>query len=332
MHETTFNLGDALLRDERQRFTEPQEQRERDKGLEPKIRAVGLADFLTFGFPPRENILAPWLPSQGLAMLYAPRGIGKTHISLGIAVAVASGGNFLRWSADRPRGVVFIDGEMPGVVLQERLSRIIASPDVTEPTAPLKIITPDLQTHGMPDLSTTEGQAAVEPHLAGASLVVIDNLSCLCRSGRENEAESWLPVQSWALGLRARGLSVLFVHHAGRNGLSRGTSRREDVLDTIITLKRPGDYRPEEGARFEVHFEKARGIYGDDTKPFEASLTGLDGGQTWTFKDLEESLTERVAALIGEGVPQVEIAESLGVSKAAVTRHKQKAQAQGLLR
>jgi hypothetical protein len=51
---------------------------------------------------------------------------------------------------------------------------------------------------------------------------------------------------------------VLLIHHAGTNGRQRGTSRREDALDTLIALKRPEDYSPEQGARFEVHFEKLR--------------------------------------------------------------------------
>ena len=36
-------------------------------------------------------LLAPWLPMAGLAMIHAPRGIGKTHIALGTAWAVATG-------------------------------------------------------------------------------------------------------------------------------------------------------------------------------------------------------------------------------------------------
>ena len=45
-----------------------------------------------------------------------------------------------------------------------------------------------------------------------------------------------------ALSLRRRGISVLLDHHAGRNGEQRGTSKREDVLDTMLTLRHPADY------------------------------------------------------------------------------------------
>ncbi|MBW2470952.1 MAG: hypothetical protein JRE18_02625 [Deltaproteobacteria bacterium] len=107
--------------------------------------------------------------------------------------------------------------------------------------------------------------------------MIIDNLSTLVRTGQENDAEGWLSIQAWALAQRAAGRSVLFIHHSGKGGSQRGTSRREDVLDTVINLRQPGDYTPDQGAVFEVHFEKARGIYGDDTKPFEAKRTaGMD--------------------------------------------------------
>lgn len=300
-------------------------------GVGRHLRVVSIYDFLSMEFPARENILAPWLNTQGLAMVHGIRGLGKTFFVIGVSVAVTSGGSFLKWKSNKPCGVLHLDGEMPAVTLQERYSQFIVNND-RETTAPLRIITPDLQELGMPDLSTSEGQEALEPHLEGISLAIVDNISTLCKGGRENEAESWLPVQEWALRLRTRGISVLFVHHAGKAGQQRGTSRREDVLDTVISLKRPADYRPDEGARFEVHFEKSRGIYGDDVKPFEAMLiTGIDGKQQWVVKDLEESTTEKVVKLLNEGMSQNEIAEELKISKGTVSKHKQKAKDRKLL-
>lgn len=201
-----------------------------------------------------------------------------------------------------------------------------------EPIAPLRIITPDLQPSGMPNLATQEGQEAIEPYLEGIDLVIVDSISTLCHGGRENEAESWLPLQEWALKLRTQGRSVLFIHHAGKGGQQRGTSRREDVLDTVISLRRPGDYTPEEGLRCEVHFEKSRRIYGEDVKPFEIRLiTAPDGREKWEMKDIEESLTKKVADLLKDGIPQGEISELLGVAKGTISKHKKKARLQGLL-
>src|SRR4051794_33801284 len=60
------------------------------------------------------------------------------------------------------------------------------------------------------------------------ALVVLDNLSSLA-GGRENEGDDWRPMQDLVLSLRRRGTSTLLVHHSGKGGQQRGTSRREDV-------------------------------------------------------------------------------------------------------
>src|SRR5689334_2567563 len=67
------------------------------------LRAVKLGDFRRMDIKPREMLLDPILPVQGLAMIHAKRGVGKTHLALGNAVAVASGEEFLRWKAPKPR-------------------------------------------------------------------------------------------------------------------------------------------------------------------------------------------------------------------------------------
>ena len=83
-----------------------------------------LEELLNKEIPPRKNLLAPWLPSQGLCMIYSKRGLGKTWLALEIAYAVSSGGNFLNWEAESPLGVLYIDGEMPLSLMKERLSQI----------------------------------------------------------------------------------------------------------------------------------------------------------------------------------------------------------------
>lgn len=88
--------------------------------------------------------------------------------------------------------------------------------------ASFTILTPDIQHRGMPDPSTLEGQQALEPFLKDIEFIVVDNISTLCRSGKENEAEGWILVQAWALRMRSKGISVLFVHHAAKNGNARG--------------------------------------------------------------------------------------------------------------
>jgi putative DNA primase/helicase len=122
--------------------------------------------------------------------------------------------------------------------------------------------------------------------------------------------------------LRRRGISVLIIHHAGKDGQQRGTSRREDVLDTSISLRRPSDYKATEGARFEIHIEKGRGIYGEAGKPFEARYEVRDGVAEWTIREIEDVNRVRVAALLDDGLSVRDIADEIGISKSAVHRLK----------
>ena len=312
---------ESLIEGARRKFDKP-DSGEIEAG---PLNVVGLSSFINMKLPERKTLLSPWLPEQGLVMVYAERGIGKTYFALNVAHAVATGGSYLNWQANERHRVLYLDGEMPAPTMQER-SRAIAGFNPPENLNDwFRLMTPDLQDAAMPDLSTKEGQARIEAQLAGVELVVIDNLSTLCRSGIENEAESWLPVQEWLLGLRRRGMSAMIVHHAGKGGLQRGTSRREDVLDTTIAMRRPKDYEPSEGCRFEVHFEKSRGFTGDDAQPIEALLsTNTLGAVSWTVTLLGDKLSEEIAELVAQGMSEREIARELDISRSKVTRCKRK--------
>jgi putative DNA primase/helicase len=120
----------------------------------------------------------------------------------------------------------------------------------------LQILTADLIDMGIGNLASAKVQQEIDALLDGIEFLVLDNLSSLTSVIRDNDAESWNPIQEWLLRLRRRGVSVLIIHHAGKGGEQRGTSRREDVLDTSLSLRRPSDYQTTQGARFEIHFEK----------------------------------------------------------------------------
>ncbi|KTD73918.1 hypothetical protein Ltuc_1765 [Legionella tucsonensis] len=292
---------------------------------ELQVKAVSLSDLLSMDLPPRENLLDPWLPRGGLCMVYAKRGVGKTFFALEIAMAVAYRVKFLSFTATKPVRVLYIDGEMPANTMQERLAKIEQRMPANEQMIQPFFITPDLQGDFMPDLSTTDGQESILQYTDEADLIIVDNISTLGGSAKENEAESWIPLQQWALSLRKQGKSVLFIHHAGKNGNQRGTSKREDVLDTVIALRHPSDYEPSEGACFELHFEKARGMVGDDVNPIRCWIT-KDG---WKYESLEQNNYQKIIERANEDMKQIEIAGELGLSKGYVSKVLKKAKGLG---
>lgn len=307
--------------------------RDNAKPAPEPLCAVDLAALLRHPFPEREYILAPVLTLGSLSMVYAWRGIGKTHFALGLAYAAASGGEFLGWKAARPFRVLYIDGEMPGEALQARLASIVASSDAEPPDGFFRVLTIDLQDGRMPDLSTMAGQAAVQAECDRADLIVADNLSSLFRTGRENEGESWQPAAEWALRQRSAGKAVVFVHHSGKDGNQRGTSKKEDLLDLVLSLRRPADYDANQGARFVVNFEKARHLQGDAVQSIEARMEQDKHGRLiWTTKPTADSVFEQVINLASLGLNQREIAEELHVNKSTVHRHWKKAEETGAIR
>ena len=151
-------------------------------------------------------------------MLVAGRGVGKTHVGMGITYAVSSGGEFMRWRAPRPRRALYVDGEMPQELLQERCLSLRASAPFQPPTDEhFRFLAMDRQPLGTSiNLALQEHQIALEAQLDDAEFLVLDNLSTLVNGGRENDAESWNEMQGWLLQLRRRGITVLLVHHTGR--------------------------------------------------------------------------------------------------------------------
>jgi len=297
----------------------------------PMLQPVGLQDFLSIEVPPRAMLLAPILPERSLSMLYSPRGTGKSWLGLSIGLAVAIGSPLVRWTAPRPRHVLHVDGEMPLAELQLRLALIKAGIGAEIPNGGFRILAADNTEAGI-NLSSNEGQQALERHLDGVDLLILDNLSTLLAGGSEGASDAWLPMQNWLLRLRRKGIAVLLIHHAGINGRQRGTSRREDALDTVIALRRPADYSPEEGARFEVHIEKARTLVGEGALPFEAlvSDSGKPGIQ-WVARDLKPPIYQQAAELFASGRTVRQVKEILGISHGEAGRLRLRAAAEGLL-
>jgi putative DNA primase/helicase len=103
----------------------------------------------------------------------------------------------------------------------------------------------------------------------------------------------------------------------------------------VIALRRPEDYSPEQGARFEIHFEKLRNrADGAGAVPFEASLESFTGDERdirWCSRDIVAPILKRAAALFTDGLTVREVAAILRVSKSEAGRLRIQAMDDGLL-
>lgn len=282
---------------------------------------LSLQEFLQTPFHKKEHYIGPFV-KQGVSLVYAATGVGKTHFCIGLAFAIASGSNFLRWKCEEKARVLYIDGELPGHYLKSMIEPLYRAAD--DKNIHLDIITPDTQADSMmPNLGTPEGQASIQTAVDNADVIFVDNLSTLIRTGKENEAEYWIPVQSWFLKLRRMGKSVIFVHHAGKGegGSFRGTSKITDALDLAVFLKSPTGHKAEDGCVFEVRFPKYRHFRKGDATEFLATYVNTEfGAPFWECENLEERNASKIERMFNDGMSQKEIALELGVSKGYISQ------------
>jgi DNA-directed RNA polymerase specialized sigma24 family protein len=122
------------------------------------------------------------------------------------------------------------------------------------------------------------------------------------------------------------------MHHSGKSGQQRGTSRKEDILNVVINLKHPSDYSPEMGAFFEVHFEKGRELFGNNSKPFMAKLVSEEATHLWEITDMEDSHYDQVVIKSNLGLSPGDIAVELGLNKSTISRHQKRAREEGRIK
>jgi putative DNA primase/helicase len=279
------------------------------------------AELLTMEVPEPAMLLDPIIREQDLVELYSWRGTGKTWFTLSQAIAVATGTSFLRWTVPEPQPVCFVDGEMTLFELKQRYAWLLRG--ATRGTdIQLEDMKLDFIARGHRLKSTFASDATRTRFLRtvrdeGYKFVVFDNISSLMQTDSENDASAWNKYADFENELRHMGVSVEHVHHAGKTQKSRGTSRRQDPLHLVINLKHPKDYQPEDGCRFEIHFEKTRSLKGMDAASLEARLKigKVEGELEATWETVELSKTKKALGikLLNDGMSAKDVASELGV-------------------
>jgi hypothetical protein len=303
----------------------------------------------------RGFLLDPWLREAESVLLYAPTGAGKSFLALSAAIAVADGGKLLGWAAGtcpethdgKGWRVIYVDGEMHLGDLQERLRGLLAGAEGTNREQVLSNLTL-ISRQGQsgegwfPSITDTEGVAfyrnLVREH--DADLIVFDNFSTLGEVEDENAASSFNAIVTTLLSLKQMGVATMLVHHAGKNGNMRGSTKLAATFEVIVKLDVKDKWLPvnpwsvaktadadgdERGAAFLTCFEKMRS--GERPAEVYASLKSVprfEGGRSlqWSYK----SATNPRLCQIREGLEeaqwatQQEIAHELGVDPGTISR------------
>lgn len=291
--------------------------------LIPTISAAALMDRAR---PNGSELLGPLLASNGSALVYGPAGVGKSFFALGLAWAAASGGSFLGWRAPRPHRVQFVDGELGAAALHQRLA--LFGP----PPPSLQLMLPDREEGPAIDLAQPESQYRLMESWGDPELVVLHTVLSLAALPR-GESEATDHLQRFLRHQRRSGRAMVLVDEATGRGPARSILLGLAALDTVIALRHPRGWRPADGARFEIHFEKTQRLVGEAAEPMLAELLppAPDGTASWRWETAARDRFERAVRLLKRGLSAEAMGNAIGISRAQAYRLQAQARKRGLV-
>jgi AAA domain-containing protein len=294
---------------------------------------VSSSELESLNLQPRKKLLDEWFCEGDLGFIFAVRGVGKTWLGLLIARALSEGEKLGDWQVKEPVKVVFIDGEMPPDLMRDRDKGLQRAPGEVE------FLNHEIlfeRTGKVLNITEPEVQRAITEHCIreGVKVVILDNLSTLASGMKENDSFAWEMVNNWLLDFRRHKIAVVLVHHAGRSGEARGTSKREDAAFWVMALDDAKTHADDKhGARFISRFTKPSRNTPDEVPPYEWHIrTDTATGQITVTHKPAQSM-DVFLKIIEDGVTDcTQIAQELKVSPATVSRLAKKAIDAGRLR
>lgn len=205
-------------------------------------------------------------------MLYAPPGLGKSFLSMTLALAVAGTGKIkgLDWEVTEAKKVLYLDGEMPIADVKERLELIINGEWIEGLNKELALdnliilsaLDQMVGTFAI-DLTSKDSHDVIRKFITkhDIGLVIVDNMSTLT-SGMtdENASSQFTKVNEFISLVKRDGRSIVVIHHANKEGFSyRGSSKQGVIFDSIIQMGALENSYADDGAtHFRLSFEKNR--------------------------------------------------------------------------
>lgn len=286
------------------------------------LEAMGAHNLSQITLPRPRRHWGIYIVSGRLGLIVAPRGAGKSTFIGACALSMAYKADFLGNEPAKQRRVIILDGEMDLHTMQERLKEQSQALGANIDNTHLKFISPELFDGIMPSLSTADGQREIDKVLGDQwDILFIDNYSAFSESGRE-DAESWMPWIRWMLRHKRAGRTVIVVHHTGKNGQQRGSSKHEDALDFSIALKPIPDDKHDGDLKFIFEWRKSRHLPSDQTRPFMATYAKTPDGYRWTRGHVDEANSQKMEAkkLLKDGVKPAAVAKQVGVNPSTISR------------
>ena len=301
-------------------------KREDKKDEEVKFKPYPLissAEFTFIEYPPVEFVMEPIFTEKSTNQIYGGYGSGKTLFGLALAMAMASGLDFLDYKCHRKITTLYVEGELPANDIRTRRDAILQdyfdkNKDFDSNNM-FQLTKDDLEMHGFEygfdmiavsrNMSDSEakdygrkGRELIEDMLyrieqktGQKPFFFLDNITALADID-ENRSTDWTPITAWLTKMKTKGFPSCFFHHSnkqsdGKKG-SSGSSSKERLLDTSIQLEElKDDQRFDMGGnknlQTRITFDKARN-FGGAKWDLPYLLTMNENGVWTKYPDLKQ--------------------------------------------
>jgi len=299
---------EALLRDGHQ------EQQEDYKILD-------VHSFLEHEVTRKVIYLEPLVRMESIVMITGSSGVGKTMFTLALCKSLVSGESFGNWKVSNRTKVLYVDGELPAYLLQERVKGF----NIGEG---FYVFSSSINRDKNFSLGNEVFRERIKCALLeqGIGLCVFDNLSSLTPGLDENSKRDWDLINQYLLDLRRNGITSIIIHHTTKNKKEqRGTSGRTDNIDVWCNIE-----RDERTRNLKLTFRKWRYEPSDLLNDNTFSMDGYNWAPVNRPSEIRPELRQ-ILEMLGRGIPQTEIAKRLDVTQPYIAKVKKQFVQEGLL-
>ena len=217
--------------------------------FESRMPKMTVSEFLKKNISDPEYVIKDMIPTDSVSVVFGGAGVGKSWLCYDLAMGVATGRMISNNIVCTKRSVAYIDAEMSPSEMSYRWNLINAKwstlldRDVSDELTiiPIQYYLQEGVIKGNVNILTRRGRKFVENIIKDHDVIFIDNYDTMCRrksdsdNFREDE-NSWRDVLNWLYSLSLRSKAVIFVMHANKGGVLRGTGKITDDANTVIQL------------------------------------------------------------------------------------------------
>ncbi len=170
------------------------------------------------------------IPDQAITFFAGPPGSCKSWLVYSLAIAVASGTDWMGFGKAAQGSVVVFNLDNPRPLLGRRMRQLGLTPDM-----PISFHSPEIAPFKLPQDAEAYHAIVevVQPHL-----VIIDSFR-QCHTLDENSSQDMSQLMGLIKPMR-REAAVIVVHHTAKGGGPRGSTEIEASADEIVVVEKAG--------------------------------------------------------------------------------------------